>query len=121
MAVILNEPEKASIISATKGSTLIAPGCLPWEIGNAFSAMLKRKLLSSDDVSSGLAVYGIIPIQESAILLKSALHLCSRHDIYAYDAYYLDLAQRGSSPLLTLDRRMAQVATLEGIKLKKLS
>lgn len=43
IAVIVDEPEKARLIESTKGASLIAPGSLYWEIGNAFSAMLKRK------------------------------------------------------------------------------
>ena len=41
LAVILNEPEKKSIIENTRGVTLISPEVLPYEIGNALTAMLK--------------------------------------------------------------------------------
>ncbi len=42
IAVIANEPEKRVLIRLTKGAELIAPQSVHWEIGNAFSAMLKR-------------------------------------------------------------------------------
>jgi predicted nucleic acid-binding protein len=42
IAVIANEPEKSALIEITRGSTLYVPMSVPWEIGNAFSAMLKR-------------------------------------------------------------------------------
>ncbi|MBU1170697.1 MAG: hypothetical protein KKD44_14145 [Proteobacteria bacterium] len=43
IAVIVGEPERNTIIELTTGNTLIGPGSIPWEIGNAFSAMFKRQ------------------------------------------------------------------------------
>jgi len=71
-----------------------------------------------ESVSQGLKIFEMIPIQEMEITLVDALELCNRHDIYAYDAYYLQLAKRSSLPLLTLDRRMMEVAQLEKIQVK---
>jgi predicted nucleic acid-binding protein len=45
IAVILNEPEKSKIIDISDDSLLIAPSSIHWEIGNAISAMFKRKRL----------------------------------------------------------------------------
>jgi len=121
LAVILNEPEKAKIIGLTQGCSLISPGCLRWEIGNAFTVMLKRKRLTLEEAMRGLEIYAMIPIQEMDVSLHDAVQLSSRHNIYAYDAYYLELAKRNTSPLLTLDSRMAQVANDEKIKQKEIS
>lgn len=118
LAVILNEPEKPALVSITEGGTLIAPGCLSWEIGNAFSAMLKRKRIDLEVALKGLSIFGMIPLQEMEISLLKSLELCNRHDIYAYDAYYLQLAMRSSAPLLTLDQRMAEIAEKENIQVK---
>src|SRR5690606_5133158 len=115
LAVILNEPEKSGIVAATQGANLLAPGCLRWEVGNAFSAMLKRRRLGFEEVFAGLGIFECIPIQEATVDLKAALRLSQQHDIYAYDAYYLELASRSNAPLLTLDGRMAEVARKEGI------
>ena len=43
LAIALNEPEKEQIIQLTSGVNIIAPEILPYEIGNALSAMIKRK------------------------------------------------------------------------------
>ena len=40
IAVIVAEPERDAIIAATAGHALIGPGSIPWEVGNAFSAMI---------------------------------------------------------------------------------
>jgi len=74
-----------------------------------------------EEVMAGLDAFESIPIQEAAVDLKAALKLSGRHDIYAYDAYYLDLALKGGMPILTLDGRMAGIADKEGIKVKEIS
>ena len=118
LAVILDEPEKSGLVSTTKNAVLVAPGCLSWEIGNAFSAILKRKKMKLELASKGLSIFEMIPIQKMAVSLSEALLLCSRYNIYAYDAYYLQLAKKSSIPLLTLDQRMADVAYQENIQVK---
>jgi predicted nucleic acid-binding protein len=42
VAVIVGEPERDTIVELTTSHTLIGPGSIPWEVGNAFSAMFKR-------------------------------------------------------------------------------
>ena len=120
LAVILNEPEKSGIIAATQGGLLLAPGCLSWEVGNAFSAMLKTRRLRVEEALAGLDIFERIPVRESAVDLKAALKLSHKHQIYAYDAYYVEVARRGNLPLLTLDRKMAEVAGKEAVELKRI-
>lgn len=54
IAVATVEPSRPRLISAVEGAELIAPGCLPWEVGNAFSAMFKRQRVSVDDALAAL-------------------------------------------------------------------
>jgi hypothetical protein len=42
LAVALNQPEKENIILLTSDTDAVAPEILPYEIGNALSAMIKR-------------------------------------------------------------------------------
>lgn len=120
LAVILNEPEKESIIKCTEGRDLISPGCLRWEIGNAFSAMLKRKRLNKTQLQKALDTFSVIPIREVEVNLNEALSVCGAYNIYAYDAYYMVVSKRQSRPMLTLDNRMAEVAKQEGLKVEKI-
>jgi predicted nucleic acid-binding protein len=46
LAVVLNEPEKELIIQLTSNMVIIAPEILPYEIGNALTAMVKRKQIT---------------------------------------------------------------------------
>jgi predicted nucleic acid-binding protein len=42
IAAAANEVDKSRLIAPTAGHDLIAPSTVHWEIGNAFSAMLRR-------------------------------------------------------------------------------
>ncbi len=49
IAVVLDEPTKKRIIGLTSEQEAFSPLILPYEIGNALSAMVKRNNISNDD------------------------------------------------------------------------
>jgi predicted nucleic acid-binding protein len=110
LAVVLNEPEKGRIIRLTSGAEVVAPEILPYEIGNALSAMYKRKQITNKEALSAQRATGNISVRLVAIDIQEALKLAMEFNVYAYDAYFLQCAKSLSSPLLTLDNRMKQVA-----------
>ena len=115
IAVALNEPEKKRIIQLTEGHDLIAPDVLPFEIGNALTAMMKKNSLKKEDVASAWEVVQQIPVDLRHADIKSALRMAIKFNIYAYDAYFLKCAENLRSPLLTLDIGMKRVAREIGI------
>jgi predicted nucleic acid-binding protein len=117
IAIILNEKSKNNIIEATIDEDLIAPFSLHWEIGNAFSAMLKRKRLTLKETINALKVYNEIPIRFIDIDLESAIRLSLKHNLYAYDCYFLEGCIKNKIPLLTLDQKLIEAAQEEGIKI----
>lgn len=116
LAVALNEPERDWIIKLTVDGSALAPEILPYEIGNALSAMVKRRQLTQSEALEAERSIGQIPVRLVSIAIHSSLQLALEQDIYAYDAYFLQCAQELSCPLLTLDRRMKKVATGLGIR-----
>jgi predicted nucleic acid-binding protein len=46
IAVILGEPEKDRLVALTKDAVILAPPSVDWEVGNAFSAMLRRNRIT---------------------------------------------------------------------------
>jgi predicted nucleic acid-binding protein len=110
IAAIVGEPERAKIIEFTTGNTLIGPGSIPWEIGNAFSAMFKQDRLTLDDAQKGLSIFETIPLRYVEPDFFNALKLSKKVKMDAYDAYFLDCAIRYRSPLLTLDRKLKVAA-----------
>ena len=110
IAVALNEPEKAKIIQLTEGHDLIAPDVLPFEIGNALTAMMKINALKKEEVESAWEIVQQIPVDLRHTDIKSALSIAIKYNLYAYDAYFLKCAENLHSPLLTLDLGMQRVA-----------
>jgi predicted nucleic acid-binding protein len=115
IAVALNEPEKTKIIRLTEGHDLIAPDVLPFEIGNALTAMMKKNALNKEEVESAWEIIQQIPVDLRQTDIKSALRIATQFNLYAYDAYFLTCAENLRSPLLTLDSGMQRVAREMGI------
>ena len=110
IAVIVGEPERNKVIEFTTGNTLIGPGSIPWEIGNAFSAMFKQSRLTLDEARKGLVIFDSIPLRYIKPDFVNALKISKQTNMYAYDAYFLDCAIRHKAPLLTLDRKLKRAA-----------
>lgn len=115
IAVVANEPEKAALVAQTQGADLFAPLSLPWELGNAFSAMLKRKRITLEQAKAAVEAYEQIPITPVDIDLTLALEWADRLKIYAYDAYFIVCALDRNCPLLTLDSGLSYAAKVAGV------
>ena len=117
LAVLLDEPSKDFIVESTQNTNLLAPTPLHWEIGNALSAMFKRKRITLDQAREALDVYDQIPIRFVDVELEQAVVLSEQLRIYAYDAYFLVCAQTQYYPLLTLDAGLKSAARQIGVNL----
>ena len=110
LAVALDEPEKSQIVRVTTGHDLVAPEVLPFEIGNALTAMLKKGAISPEEVPAAWDAVDAVPVDLRRLDMRAALDLAVRFGIYAYDAYFLECALSLRLSLLTLDRGMKHVA-----------
>jgi predicted nucleic acid-binding protein len=117
ISVITNENHKDSLIHTTKGASLIAPESLHFEIGNAFSVMLKRNRISIENALLAINLYEKIPIQFCSINLEKSLKISDKLKIYAYDAYFIECAERNRSPLLSIDEGLTNAAIKYGLKI----
>jgi predicted nucleic acid-binding protein len=115
LAVVLNEPSKPTLIQLTAGAELIAPASLPWEIGNALSAMLKRRRLTLDEARHALVEYRKIPIRLLDVSLDDTITVAAQLTIYAYDAYMIACARTHSAPLVTIDNGLKVAAQAAGL------
>ncbi len=115
MAVILNEPSKPKLLEATQGAELISAPSLPWEVGNALSALFKRRRIDMAQAELALESFRQVPVRLPSLEIESSVVLAERHALYAYDAYVIECARRYQTPLLSLDRRQCEVARSEGI------
>jgi predicted nucleic acid-binding protein len=121
IAVITNEDEKEKLVAMTNEAELIAPLSVHWEIGNAFSSLLKRKRVTLDEALQAIEIYLQIPVRFVEVELTVSLELADELGIYAYDAYLLRCAEKYRLPLLTLDNRLIQVAKDKKIQVLEMS
>ena len=121
LAVTLYEPQRDEIIRLTSGHDLVAPDVLPFEIGNALSAMLKRCRIEPENLLPVWDATQQIPVDLRSVDVREALKIASQFNIYAYDAYFLVCSISLHSPLLTLDRGMSEVARNLGIQVMEVS
>ena len=82
--------------------------------------MFKRKRIDLRKAKRALSAYAEIPIQFYEVDLKTALSLCSKYNLYAYDAYVIECAIKFKSPLLTLDSGLVESAEKAGVKVKRI-
>jgi predicted nucleic acid-binding protein len=110
IAVIANEPEKEALVELTTGADLIAPRSVHWEIGNAFSAMLRRERIKVEQAIQAVKLYQQIPIRFVDVELEETLKIANALGIYAYDAYLIRCALKYRAPLISLDRNLVNAA-----------
>jgi predicted nucleic acid-binding protein len=79
------------------------------------TTMMKRNVLNPEEVISAWKMTQSIPVDLRRIDIGVALKIAARHNIYAYDSYFLECALSLRCPLLTLDRRMKVIAENLGI------
>ena len=109
MAVILNEPNRSTVVKLTKNSTLLSPEVISFEIGNALINLFKKQKITEEELLSAYRNYTEIPIESIKVDIEKALKIACKYKIYAYDAYYLETANRLKLPLITFDALMKKV------------
>jgi predicted nucleic acid-binding protein len=116
VAVIANEPRRGALVELTKGAELLVPASVHWEVGNAFSAMLKRKRIDLAQALRAIAAYHRIPIRFIDVELEETLEIAAQHAVYAYDAYLIRCALKFNAPLISLDKGLLQAAQYAGAR-----
>ena len=117
MSVIIKEPERDLIIKLTQNTVMLSPDMLPYEIANALTKMIKRKIIKKDQMINAFNYFKKIPIKKIAIDMDNALEIAWNYNIYAYDACYLEAAKRLNLPLLTFDGNMIKIGNELGINI----
>lgn len=119
LAVLLNEPARPTLISATEGYDLVGAPTLPWEVGNALVAGFRRGRLSVSQVRRAWASYEAVPVRLAEISAEQALEIALETGLYAYDAYVLETARAERLPLLTLDHALERAARRLGLRIRE--
>jgi predicted nucleic acid-binding protein len=116
MAVIAEEPEGATVLSLTMGKSIVSPSVVSFEIANALTKMMKKKVIDSKDkMIKVFQEFKRVRIKIVDIDIEKSLEIAWDYKIYAYDAFYLETAKRLNVPLLTFDGNMNRVGVLMGL------
>jgi len=99
----------------------VAPGLWPLEVANVLLAAERRGEIAAGGRARALRYIAALPI---AIDAETAAHawsatfaLAEHHGLSAYDAAYLELAQRRALPLASLDEDLRAAARTAGVEL----
>ena len=110
IAILSSETERTAIIEKIAGKNFICPESVIAEIGNAVSAMFKRNRITLEAGKELITAFQNLRIKLLPLNLNRSIEICDRYNIYAYDSYALECAERIKSELITLDNRMKEVA-----------
>jgi len=90
------------------------------EIGNVLVSAKRRKRISDSEASGLLQLYGKLPIRTDSAtgsgMLERIHRLSITYQLSAYDAAYLELAERKQAGIATLDQKLLQAASDCGIE-----
>lgn len=89
-------------------ASLAAPGLLDYEMVSALFGMVRGGKLAERDAEKAIGDYQILPLvrHETLILWTRVRDL--HHDLSAYDAQYVALAETLRLPLITSDARVGR-------------
>lgn len=107
-------PAAEDVLDEVVESNAIVPSIWRFEVGNALQMAIRRKRITDVFRDDALARLLAMPISvdpdTDAHAWTTALRLSQRFGLTLYDAAYVELAQRHSLPLATLDEEMRAAA-----------
>jgi predicted nucleic acid-binding protein len=129
MALAWALPDEASgkadgfLTGLSEDSRLWVPPLWWYELSNALTMALRRKRLNAADVLRLIELYRSLPVMTDTLLGGDGMYrfhvIAERHGLSAYDAAYLELAQRRGLKLATVDKRLISGARKAGVGLVK--
>ncbi len=114
-------PEADRVLVALKGVCIRVPAIWPLEIANAILVGERRKRIKQTEVFSFIVLLEGLQIlqdqQSVATIVSQVLPVARANNLSAYDAAYLELANRLNAQLATLDAALRKAAKQSGIRL----
>jgi predicted nucleic acid-binding protein len=99
----------------TQNAVIVSPDMVSYEIANALTKMMKKKIIEKERMVNAFNYFKKIPVKKIEIDVEKALGIAWDFKIYAYDASYLEAAKRLNLPLLTFDSNMIKVGNELGL------
>lgn len=112
-------PATERVLDSVSESGALVPTLWRLEVANAFQSAIRRKRITPNYRDQSLSELMHMPIvvdpDTDAYAWTTTLRLAERFALTVYDSTYLELAQRRSLPLATLDSALRTAATTLGI------
>ncbi len=114
-------PATDKLLDRASDTGAVVPSLWRLEVANAFQMAVRRRRLDAIYRDASLAELALMPITIDAdtntYAWTTTLRLAERFSLTLYDAAYLELAQRRSLPLATLDQELRAAAPALSIAL----
>jgi predicted nucleic acid-binding protein len=114
-------PATEAILDRVSEAGATVPTLWRLEVANAFQSAIRRKRITAPYRDQSLAELTQMPITVDAdtnvYAWTTTLRLAERFALTIYDSAYLELAQRRSLPLATLDAALREAAAALGVTL----
>jgi predicted nucleic acid-binding protein len=114
-------PATEAILEKVSETGATVPTLWRLEVANAFQSAIRRKRITALYRDQALAELTQMPItidgDTNVYAWTTTLRLAERFALTIYDSAYLELAQRGSLPLATLDAELREAAAALGVTL----
>lgn len=110
VALLFDEETRDAVVARIAGSDLIAPGLLPYEIGNACIKKIKARPGETNALLRAMRAYELMAIQEVDADMDGVAALARETGLTFYDSAYLWLARGLDAELVTLDDKLAKAA-----------
>jgi len=125
VAAALGLPDENSVIAeafllAIHNEDVWVPSLWWYEIGNVLIAARRRDRITDNDASGLMQLYGALPVRtdtsHDSDLMERVHRLAINYKLSAYDAAYLELAERKQAGLATLDTGLHKAAQACGVE-----
>lgn len=112
-------PSTEAVLDLLAEDSAVVPALWELEVSNVLLLAERRGRITETNSARFVALLGQLPIlvDTAGADMNSVLAAGRRHQLTAYDATYLVLAQREGVPLATLDTRMRAAAHAAGVPL----
>ncbi len=118
-------PYSLSVLAALQNTYAVVPALWPFEVANVLALAERRQRITQEGIAAFLETLRRLPIQierrEAFWLWQAVLPLAREHQLSAYDAAYLELAQRERMNLATLDHDLQKAGHTLGVPILEVS
>jgi len=116
-----NSEKADSFLQQITSEEVWVPSLWWHEISNVIISARRRKRITDNDASGLMRLYGALPVHTDVAhgpeLLERIHRLAMSYSLSAYDAAYLELAERKQAGIATLDAGLRKAAQTCGVSL----